>query len=170
MDATHFQNLIDPLLDKLYRFALSFVREAADAEDVVQDVVLKLWERKDQVSTIENVEAWMMRATRNRCIDRIRSKSRTNEPLELAIGIKSSERSPSAITETADTMQVIKNFMEEMTELQRSTLALRDIEGYAYDEIAELLGISLSQVKINIHRGRKHLKEQLIKANIHGYQ
>lgn len=170
MEATHFLTLIHPVKNKLYRFALSILSDSIQAEDVVQDVVLKLWEKRKMISNIDNLEAWMMRATKNRCIDLLRAKGRNHESLETAYHLSSNERGPDKTTESKDMMGLMHEMMNELTEAQRNAMVLRDIEGYSYEEIAETLEMTLSQVKINIHRARKKMKDQLVKANIHGYK
>lgn len=168
MDAENFQQLIHPVQDKLYRFALSILGHDSDAQDVVQDVILKLWDKREQLEQIENPEAWLMTATKNKCIDLLRSKKRSTSSLDDALELPSTQLSPEAVTISSDLMEIIRSMMAELPEAQQAVMVLRDIEGYTYEEIAEMTELSLSQVKINLHRARKKLKENLIKANIHG--
>lgn len=168
MNANHFQDLVTPFQDKLYRFAWSLLRNQFEAEDAVQDVILKLWERKEKIDQIENLEAWLMRATKNKCIDMMRSKGRNNAPIEEVIHIEAKERSPDELAESGDILEKINAFMDDLSETQKAVIMLRDIEGYTYDEISEILDLSLSQVKIKLHRARKNMREKLLKANLYG--
>lgn len=168
MNATHFLDLVTPVQNKMYRFALSMLGDPTEAEDVTQDIILKLWEKRQELNLIENVEAWLIRAVKNKCIDRFRAKRNSEVSLDHVFHYESQDQSPASVTESNDLMKLIQTMMEELPDGQRDAILLRDVQGYAYEEIADELNMSLSQVKINIHRARKFLKTELQKVNIHG--
>lgn len=156
-----FERHIAPLQHKLYRLALSITGNAHDAEDVVQEVLEKIWKIGEQ--PINNWEAWCMTLTRHRAIDRQRAKasSRVNPIDALKERTDASARADS-LAETGDLVEQARRLMRQLPEKQRLTMHLRDVEEMTYDEIAQTLDLSLDQVKINLHRARKAIREQLI--------
>lgn len=163
-----FGKLIAPFKDKLYRFALRIVDQQDIAEDVVQEVLIKLWSKRDRINEIENLEAWCMRLTRNKSIDKLRSKHRRTEDIEGHFGIQDKSKNPEDTTVSSDIYNRIKIMISNLPEKQKLVIQLRDIEGMKYQEIADILGMNMSQVKVNLFRARNAIKEQLIKLNIHG--
>ena len=162
MDKTGFNQLMAHLRPKLYRFALSFIKRADEAEDVVQDVGVKLWERKSELDTLRSVEAYAMSAVRNRCLDYARSPhSRTNELIEAHD--TPHEQTPYRSLEQADMAAFVRRLVDRLPEQQQMVIRLRDIEGYELDEIAEILGINEGAVRANLSRARQKIREELLK-------
>lgn len=168
MSLQHFQKHILPYKDKLYRFACSLLHSAPEAEDVVQEVLIKIWERRDSWHEIENMEALTMKMVRNRAMDKMRSKhARTNELPEY-YDPKSDAATPQERMESTDQIRHIRRLMQDLPEKHRLVMQLRDIEGLSYEEISEALDMPMSQVKINLFRARQQLKEHLIKTESYG--
>lgn len=156
--------------DKLYRFAVRMVGDMAQAEDIVQDVLIKIWNRRADWPEIHNIEAWGITLTKNRCIDYLRG-SKKNEELKLEEGafqIPAWEPSPEARLATDDLLQRIKNAMGLLPEKQAQVMQLRDVEGLSYQEIADALEIPMNQVKINLFRARQQIREVIIKSESYG--
>ena len=149
--------------DKLFRFAARIVGSQSEAEDVVQDVFVKLWQQRDQLNGIKNLEAWSMTMTKNASLDHLRSKHRKTENIDLMpqIGNQASQFSAQQPAESKDMMQLIEKIMAKLPEKQRISMHLRDVEGMNYDEIADIQQITLAQVKTNIHRARTFVREKL---------
>jgi len=167
MRVEEFTGIIDPIKDKLYRYALRIVKDEMEAEDVVQEVIVKLWKKKDQFTEIDNKEAWCMTLTRNLAIDKTRSKKRgRTESIEDYHHVKDSSLDPYKATKSNDMMKRIKEMMETLPDNQKSVLHLRDVEGYSYKEISEITTLSLDQVKVNLYRARKSMREKILKSNI----
>jgi RNA polymerase sigma-70 factor (ECF subfamily) len=156
--------------NKMYRFAMSYLKDENDAQDVVQDVLVRLWETRDQLSLKDNLEAWCMTLTKNKALDsikRVGRKMRTD--LDQANPkVFSHSFSPIQVMAEKDSMQQISNIAKGLPENQRASFVLRDVEGYAYHEIADILNINLNQVKVNIFRARKAIKEKLETLNGYG--
>ncbi|MBK6997559.1 MAG: RNA polymerase sigma factor [Saprospiraceae bacterium] len=159
-----FHNQVFPIRHKLYRFALRITGSVHEAEDVVQEVLEKVWKTApEQVGNIQNWEAWCMTLTRNRSLDKTRSQTlRRAAPLEGVAERSSDTATPAQATERNDLVNRVKMMMQQLPEKQRLVMHLRDIEELSYDEIAESLGISLDQVKVNLHRARKSIREKMI--------
>ena len=168
MSRNEFNKMVLPHKDKLYRFALSIVGNNADAEDVVQEIFIKLWDRRKQAQEIQNLEAWLMRLTRNLSIDKLRSKHRRSQDLEVVSHRRANSADPHQLTESRDTVHRIQSIMQKLPEKQRMVMQLRDIEEMTYQEISEILEVPMSQVKVNLFRARQFIRKQLLKSESYG--
>jgi RNA polymerase sigma factor (sigma-70 family) len=159
-----FHEQVFPIRHKLYRFALRITGSVHEAEDVVQEVLEKVWKTApEQSDNVQNWEAWCMTLTRNRSLDKTRSQSlRRTAPLEGVAERSSNTATPAQATEQDDLVARVKLMMQQLPEKQRLVMHLRDIEELSYEEIAESLSISLDQVKVNLHRARKTIREKMI--------
>jgi RNA polymerase sigma-70 factor (ECF subfamily) len=164
MNRTIFQQEIYPIRNKLYRFALRITGCVHDAEDVVQEVLEKVWKTpQEQSELVRNWEAWCMTLTRNRSLDKSRSNSlRRTSDLDGVAEHEGHFITPEARAEQMDMASLVKRRMEDLPEKQRLVMHLRDIEGLTYDEIAQTLDITLDQVKTNLHRARKSIRAFLL--------
>ena len=163
MNQAIFQQHIFPIRHKLFRFALRIIGNSHEAEDVVQEVMEKVWKSSaEQSETVQNWEAWCMTLTRNRSLDKTRSHSlRRTAPLDGVAERSNGTLNQANATENRDLADQVKRMMQELPEKQRLVMHLRDIEEQSYEEIAEVLNISLDQVKVSLHRARKAIREQL---------
>jgi RNA polymerase sigma factor (sigma-70 family) len=152
---------IDKFKDKLYRYSLNMLRNDLDAEDVIQELLIKIWNRKEQFDEIENKEAWCMTVTRNLCIDRIRARKQTSQDISEYHFISDHSPTPDIQTEDRESLKIVMDILNGLPENQKEIIHLRDIEGYSYKEIAELTTLSEDQVKVNLFRARQRLKEKL---------
>lgn len=153
--------------NKMYRFALSYLKDEADAGDVVQDVLLRLWETRDRLGELRSTEAWCMTLTRNKCLDRLKRADRKMrvENGDDARGqhFEAAVDSPHHALENKELGGLIETASAGLPEKQRAAFHLRDVQGYSYTEICELLEMDMNQVKVNIFRARKTLREALTK-------
>ncbi len=159
-----FHQQVFPIRHKLYRFALRITGSVHEAEDVVQEVMEKVWKTAPaQTENVQNWEAWCMTLTRNRSLDKTRSQTlRRTSPLEVEVDRKSDTVTPAQATEGNDLIAHVKLMMQQLPEKQKLVMHLRDIEELSYDEIAAALQISLDQVKVNLHRARKAIRKKMI--------
>ena len=162
MEKTEFNQLLKQLRPKLYRFALALAKRADEAEDAVQEVGVRLWERRSELGALRSVEAYAMSAVRNRCLDYARSpRSRTNELNETHDSPH--ELTPHSALEQADTLAFVKLLVNRLPEQQKAVVHLRDIEGYELEEIANVLKMNSAAVRSNLSRARQKLREELLK-------
>ena len=150
------------LRPKLYRFALAHVKRTDEAEDIVQEVGLKLWERRDELAAVRSVEAYAMSATRNRCNDYARSPGRRTDQL-MEMPDDAHEQTPYESLEKTDMVAFVRLLIDRLPEQQQMVIRLRDIEGYELEEIAEILNISGSATRANLSRARQKIREELLK-------
>lgn len=167
MNRTIFHQHIFPIRNKLFRFALRITGNVQEAEDVVQEVLEKVWKTSaEQAATVQNWEAWCMTITRNRSFDKTRSHvQRRTSSLERLPEGTTSGADPSRAAELNDMAGLVKRLMQDLPEKQRLVMHLRDIEELSYEEISEILDISLDQVKVNLHRARKSIREKIMLAD-----
>jgi RNA polymerase sigma-70 factor (ECF subfamily) len=164
-----FKQRILPMKDKLFRFAFRLLQNVQEAEDAVQDVMAGVWVKRDQWSQWNSVEAYCMTATRNNCLDRLRKKKLVSMQEESALQISSSDKDPFEKTMGKEIVHRIKKCMEDLPENQQMVVRLREMDGFSYNEIADILGMSMEQVKINLFRGRNALKKLIIKEEEVGW-
>ncbi len=159
-----FHEHVFPVRHKLYRFALRITGNVHEAEDVVQEVLEKVWKSSaDQSAAVQNWEAWCMTLTRNRSLDKTRSQAmRRTAPLDGIYDQRTDAATPAQYVESSDSVDQVKRLIQQLPEKQRLVMHLRDIEELTYDEIANTLNITLEQVKVNLHRARKAIREQLV--------
>jgi RNA polymerase sigma factor (sigma-70 family) len=164
-----FQNRVLPSKNKLFRFALKFLGNEEDAKDVVQEVFIRVWNGREQMNEVQNWEAWCMRITRNLSLDKIRSVTRKQtQPIEETFDIHQDALTPYESTEIDESMQRVRMIISTLPEKQRQVIHLRDVEGYSYNEISDILEMDMNQVKVNLFRARNAVREQLTKINAYG--
>ncbi len=154
----------------MFRFAMSFLKLKHDAEDVVQDVMIKCWETIKEPASIENIEAFSMTLVRNKSLDKLKKKGRRYDEITEKFELSAAQETPYQKAEQKDMLTQMRGLIEKLPENQRSVLVLRDIEGFSYDEISEILDMNMGQVKINLHRGRKQVRTQLLEIQSYGLQ
>lgn len=154
-----FLNDVLPLKDKLYRLALRITLNTVEAEDIVQDTLIKIWNKRDNLEEIESIEAFSLTICRNLSLDRIKKQGNQEGSLEDSPTEKLDNSSnPYEQMLQKDRVQQIRKLINALPEKQRSCIQLRDIEGQPYKDIAQILGITEEQVKVNIFRARQTIK------------
>ncbi|MDX1769861.1 MAG: RNA polymerase sigma factor [Arenibacter troitsensis] len=167
MQQTEFLNVVLPFKDKLFRMAKRLLVSREEAEDATQEIILKLWEKKKAMVGYNNVEAYAMMMTKNFCLDRLKSKQAGN--LKLVHSNYSDESvSLQRQVEVRDSLVWIERIMQELPEQQKIILQLRDVEQYEYDEIAKLLEMSPTAVRVALSRARKTVREKLMEKENYG--
>jgi RNA polymerase sigma factor (sigma-70 family) len=163
-----FKQHILPTRHKLYRFALSYLSVEEDARDVVQEVMLSAWEGIKDLRTVRNPEAWCMALTRNKALNLLKKKGRHYLPLAEQYDLPSGDRNPLQQTEANESFHKIRDLIAQLPEKQRAVIHLRDLEGYSYKEMAQILNLEMNHVKVLLFRARKQVKEQLTRVNDYG--
>ena len=159
MDNVSFQTTVLPLSDRLFRLALRVTMNRAEAEDVVQDTLLRVWERRSEWGQIDNLEAFAIATCRNRALDVAKRAGRNTVPLDKVEGVHLPAPNAQLFLEAREQLSHVRRLMDSLPELQRTIMLLRDIEGQSYGEIAKELGISETQVKVYLHRARTKVRE-----------
>ena len=166
-----------PLKNELYRLALRITQDSAEAEDVVQETMIKVWNLRDKWDEIESIEAFCLTICRNMAVDRTRQASKKNISIDKCSSLQSPTPNSSLLTphsslltpeeqlEQKDRMKIVKDLIDGLPEKQRTAIHLRDIEGKSYKEIADIMEINEQQVKTNIFRARQTIKEKFTETD-----
>ncbi|MDX9790155.1 MAG: RNA polymerase sigma factor [Candidatus Kapaibacterium sp.] len=167
MELEEFTANVLPLKDKLFRFAKRLMQNHEEAEDLLQDVMLKLWVNRSELSRKSSVEAFAMAVTRNLCIDRFRSKQyqASNMGIDAAeLDMRDRSISPEQRAEQLEAVELVRKAMKELPVNLQRVVELRDIQGLSYQEIAETMEMNINTLKVNLSRARKKIRE-LLKTN-----
>nr|MBP7471550.1 RNA polymerase sigma factor [Prevotella sp.] len=169
MKQISFRNDVLPMKDRLFRLALRITLNKAEAEDIVQDTLIKIWNERERWDEIESMEAFSYTITRNISLDRIKKQENRNDSIE-DIPTESADNSSNPYEDMVkkDRMDLIKKFIDSLPEKQRSCIQLRDFEGKPYKEIALVLNITEEQVKVNIFRARQTIKQKFQEFDKYG--
>lgn len=163
MNAKTFTKMTKRLRERLFREAYRILRQQQEAEDVVQEVLLKLWEKRDELDKVLNHEAWCVRLAQNAAIDKTRSaRRRYQTEMPEYPKFEDSQPSPYKRAEMSDELRQVHACLEELPADQAKVLRLRDMDGLSYKEITEILELSLQQVRVYLHRARKSIRAQLL--------
>ena len=175
MKKISFRDDVLPLKNRLYRLALRITLNPAEAEDAVQDSLIRVWEHREEWEQIESIEAYALTICRNISLDMAGKAGHGNVQLSEEIRVKSEEfsilNSQFSIEERFDQkerLSLVRQIMDTLPEVQRSIMELRDIEGKTYQEIGNILKLTESQVKVYLHRARTSIRQQTEKIEKYG--
>lgn len=169
MTQREFLNTINPIKDKLYRFSKRIVGISEEAEDIVQEVIIKLWETRDKIHTYKNVEAFAVTVTKNRSLDRLRSKQFQSVSLTYE-SMNNADTSLQRKIETNNDIENIQEIIERLPDKQKMVFHLRDVEGYDFEEIEEMLEMNPNAVRTNLSRARKTIRDTLREYHYYGLE
>jgi RNA polymerase sigma factor (sigma-70 family) len=168
MGLEDFNKRILPVKNKLYRFALKFMRDKQEAEDIVQDVLIKVWKHHDHFAELQNFEAWCMKLVRNQSLDRLKSVHYKTSLLKINPETESENKTPYQYMELVDRMQTVHQLIDSLPEKQKEVIHLRDVEGFSYQQISNIMSIDLNLVKVYLFRARNTIKTKLLNAEAYG--
>ncbi len=166
MNQAEFLNIVVPFKDKIFRLAKRLLVSTEEAEDATQEMLLKLWKNKEQIQNYKNVEAFSMTMTKNFCLDKLKSKHAQNLKI-VHSNYKDENTSLQKQVELNDSIDWVAKIIEELPHQQKMVIQLRDIEEYDLDEIAKMLEMNNTAVRVTLSRARKTIREQL--TNTHSY-
>lgn len=168
MQEISFRNDILPLKDKLYRLALRITFDSAEAEDVVQETLIRVWNKREEWAQLDSPEAYCLTIARNLAIDR--SQLKESQHAELTPETQDTPEASGPYEELVrnESMNLIHRLIERLPENQRSVLQLRDIEGKSYKEISQIMQWTEEQVKVNLFRARQKIRQQFLEIDEYG--
>ncbi len=167
MTQTDFVKVVMPFKDKVFRLAKRLLVSKEEAEDATQEILLKLWNNQDKMESYKNVEAFSMTMTKNFCLDRLKSKQAQNLKI-VHSNYQDNNTSLQSQLETNDSIDWFSKIIETLPEQQKIILQLRDIEQYEFEEIAEMLEMNQTAIRVALSRARKSIREQLTKTHKYG--
>ena len=167
MKQSDFLKTVMPFKDKVFRLAKRLLVSTEEAEDATQELYFKLWKNKNKLNDYNSVEAFAMTMTKNYCFDRLKSKQASN--LKLVHSNYQENGTPlQKQVELNDSVSLVHKLIENLPEQQKIIIQLRDIEEYEFEEIAEMLQINPTAVRVSLSRARKTIREQLTKQHNYG--
>jgi RNA polymerase sigma-70 factor (ECF subfamily) len=169
MNAEEFKEKLLPVSQKLFRLSYRFLSNIQEAEDIVQEVYLKLWSMRHKLDEINKVEAFATTVTKNLCLDKI--KARRTVSLEGFISIGNNmiaNETPLEISESKENMNLVKLIIGSLPEQMKSIMIMRDMEGYSFEEIQDITGLTLNNIHVSLSRARKQVRDELIKVHEYG--
>lgn len=166
MTQAEFLNMVMPFKDKIFRLAKRLLVSKEEAEDATQEILLKLWNNKTKIEAYKNVEAFSMTMTKNFCLDKLKSKHAQNLKI-VHSNYEDKNTSLQKQVELNDSVHWVAKIIENLPEQQKMVIQLRDIEQYELEEIAKMLDMNNTAVRVALSRARKVIREQL--TNTHSY-
>ena len=155
-------SLLTDYRDHVYSLAVRLLGNREDAADVTQDVLVRLWEHSDDLDA-EHRKAWTLRVTRNACLDALRrrkTRTRYTPSVDDAVAVSTTPL-PDSLTSASDVRTHLEHALHLLDEPYRSLIVLREIHDLTYSDIAETLELSMTNVKVYLHRARKRMREVL---------
>lgn len=158
MELKQFKAVVLPLRGRLLRYAQKLTEDVSDAEDVVQETMIKLWNMRDKLNEYNSIEALAMKMTHNLCIDICRKKRSDNYTLELFPALNEIQ-TPEKLLEAKDEISLMKTIIDSLPPLQSMIIRMKDIEGYETHEIMEITGCNNEAIRSNLSRARKKVRD-----------
>lgn len=164
MSRPDFDNLIHQLSRKLYGFAFRILRNQEEAEDVVQEIFIRLWKMGQRLDEYKSVQALATTMTRNYCIDLIRKQKHSyTDDFTANVHLESALPSPHDVMENRETGEILNRIIADLPELYRVVIIMRDIEGDSYEEIAKKTEQNINTLRVTLSRARKIIRDEFNK-------
>jgi RNA polymerase sigma factor (sigma-70 family) len=167
MTQADFVNIVMPFKDKVFRLAKRLLVSKEEAEDATQEILMKLWKNQAKIEDYNNVEAFSMTMTKNFCLDRLKSKQAQNLKI-VHSNYQDNNTSLQKQIEANDSVDWVSKIIETLPEQQKIILQLRDIEQYEFEEIAEMLEMNQTAIRVALSRARKSIREKLTSTHKYG--
>jgi RNA polymerase sigma factor (sigma-70 family) len=164
MTRLEFNNQVLLLSRKLYMVAFRFLKQQEEAEDAVQEVFIKLWNKLDELDRYNSLEAFAVTTIKNYCIDIIRKeKSIVHEDHNSHINLSNNEPSPFEALENTETSQMLNRIIEELPETYKQIITLKEIDGLTYEKVAAITNQNINTLRVNLSRARKMIRDEFKK-------
>jgi RNA polymerase sigma-70 factor (ECF subfamily) len=167
MNQNEFMLLVNPFKDKLFRVAKRLLVSTEEAEDATQEILVKLWSRSENLDEYKSVEAMAMTMTKNYCLDQLKSKRAGNLSIvhtnysENGLGLFQQ-------VEDLDSLSWVEKVINQLPEQQRLIIQLRDVEQYEFEEIAKILEMNETAIRVALSRARKTVRTFMLKTHDYG--
>lgn len=162
MTEKEFNDVILPLTKNIYSFALNLTGNTNDSADITQDVMFKLWDSRHQLKEVKNPKAWALKITRNLCLDSLKKHKPVYDEQEM-LRHERHDTNPLKILAERDTAEAVREIIRHLPATQREVVQLREIEELEFEEIAQITGLGLNNIRVILSRARSRIKEILIK-------
>ncbi len=161
MELEQFKNTVLPLRNQLLLYAQRLTGGASEAEDAVQEVMLKLWSMRDKLEEYRSVEALARTITHHQCMDLWRRKQADTLPLEQ-VKEWGDQPNPERLLEEKDEFELMRKLIDTLPYQQRTILLMKDVQEYENHEIAEITGCNAEAIRSNLSRARKRVRDMYL--------
>lgn len=166
MNQSEFLILVAPFKNKVFRLARRLLISVEEAQDVTQEMLMRLWHKKENLHEYKNVEAFAMTMTKNYCLDQLKSKRASNLKIEK-VDFSDSTSLENQI-ENSDSLNWVGKIVEQLPVQQKLIVQMRDIEQYEFEKIAEILDMNETAIRVALSRARKTIREAMLKTHDYG--
>jgi len=167
MDQQKFIKLITPFKDKIYRLAKRLLVSDDEAQDVTQEILIRLWIKRSKIKEYRSLEAFAMTMTKNYCYDKLKAKHSSNLKI-VHNNYEDHSHNTSRKVEVDNEVEWVYKLMKDLPQQQQVIIQMRDVEQYTNTEIADILQMNEVAVRVALSRARKSLREALIKKQNYG--
>lgn len=164
MELDTFKKTVVPLREKLLVYTRKLAGNQVEAEDLVQEVFLKLWSIREKLDEYQSIEALAFKVTKNKVLDELKRPGTDYLEVE-SLNRLDTAANPDQLIEQKEAATFIKQFIEALPTLQQTIIRMKDVEGYELSEISQITGTQVEAVRVNLSRARKKIREQLIRLN-----
>ncbi|MFD3002799.1 RNA polymerase sigma factor [Pontibacter toksunensis] len=163
MDLEEFKSKVFPAKQKLFRLAVSMLRDREEAEDTLQDVFVKLWSKRQELNSYTSIEAFAMTVTKHLCLNKLKAGKLRRQVDITGMELGSSEANPYQRFEHTDSLNKVQGLMESLPEQQKFILHLREIEGCSFEEIEQITNLTINNIRVILTRARKSVQDGYLK-------
>jgi len=164
MTRLEFNNHILQLSRRLYVIAYRFLKSQEEAEDAVQEVFIRLWNRKDQLEQYDSIEALAVTTTKNYCIDQLRkTRTITLEGLSDRSLVHPDRETPEIVMERNESASIIHSIIENLPDIYRDIIQKKEIDGLSYEEISQITRQNINTLRVNLSRARNMIRDEFKK-------
>jgi RNA polymerase sigma factor (sigma-70 family) len=167
MNQKEFIHLVNPFKDKIFRLAKRLLVSTEEAEDATQEILVKLWNKSDGLEEYKSVEALAMTMTKNYCFDQLKSKRASNLKI-VHNNFTDREASLQQKVEDSDTWNWVEKIINDLPEQQKMIVQMRDVEQYEFEEIAKIMEMNETAIRVALSRARKTIREYMTKTHNYG--
>lgn len=169
MNQNVFIELINPFKDKVFRLAKRLLTSTEEAEDATQEVIVKLWNKKENLDSYNSIEALAMTMTKNYCLDQLKSKRAGNLQI-VHNNYTDLEPQLDKKLEDSNSLEWVEKIISQLPEQLQILIQLRDVEQYEFDEIAKIVNMNETAIRVALSRARKKIRESMINTHSYGIQ
>jgi len=169
MNQIEFLQITASFKDKVFRLAKRLLISTEEAEDATQEILVKLWSKNESLVAINNIEAFAMTMTKNYCLDQLKSRRAGNVKISHDNFTDKSARLDK-ILEDGDSLNWVEKIINQLPEQQKLIIQMRDIEQYDFEEIAKILEMNETAIRVALSRARKTIRENMSKIHRYGIE
>lgn len=164
MDQKEFQTRVSGVNSRVFRLALTMMRQQQEAEDILQEVLLKLWVHREIIPELDSLEAYAIKITKNLCLDRIKA-DKNRKMIDLNESNAGRENfTPFSKVSFQNLKDLMLQLFGTLPEQQRLIIHMRDIEHYSFEEIENITGMNVNAIRVNLSRARKNVRGNYLKV------